>query len=69
MNEQPYSSIKPLLSPSEFHAHMHGAVGINAIRRLVREGRIRSILAGERNRLIPASELTNWPLRELERDA
>ena len=61
--------LKPLLTANEFHAHLHGALGINAIRRLIKDGNIRSIPAGERKRLIPATELTNWPLRELERRA
>lgn len=60
---------KPLLTPTEFHACLQGAIGINAVRRLVRDGRIRSIAAGERKRLIPASELTNWPQREMENHA
>lgn len=62
-------SHKPLLTAVEFHEQLQGTVGINAIRRLVKEGRILSITAGDRKRLIPASELTNWPQRELERAA
>lgn len=60
---------KPLLTAVEFHEQFKGNLGINAIRRLVKEGRIRSIAAGDRKRLIPASELTNWPQREMEREA
>lgn len=60
---------KPLLTAVEFHEQFRGTLGINAIRRLVKEGRIRSIAAGDRKRLIPASELTNWPQREMEREA
>jgi len=72
MTEQPVTitpNTKPLLTAAEFHEELQGTVGINAIRRLMKEGRILSITAGDRKRLIPASELTNWPQRELERAA
>ena len=67
---QPTTSkpITPLLTVRDFHFHLHGALGINAIRAAVREGRIRSVLIGERKRLIPASELTDWPHREIGRN-
>ena len=57
---------KPLLTIKEFHYFFGGAVFINAIRRAVNEGRIQSIAVGARKRLIPTSELSAWPLRELE---
>ena len=57
--------ITPLLTIKDFHRHLNGALGINAIREAVREGRIRSVQIGERKRLIPASELTDWPHREI----
>ncbi len=57
--------IKPLLTTTEFHAELGGAVGLSNIRRLVREGKIKSIRAGERKRLIPASEIHDWPAREI----
>jgi hypothetical protein len=53
-----------LLSVQDFYRALGGAIGINALRTAVREGRVRSLLVGERKRLIPATELTNWPLRE-----
>jgi len=57
--------ITPLLTIKDFHHHLNGALGINAIRSLVREGRIRSVQIGERKHLIPASELTDWADREI----
>lgn len=57
---------KPLLTVPEFHRHLGGALGINAVRQLVNKGDIRSIPAGVKKRLIPYSELTNWPNRALE---
>lgn len=57
--------IKPLLTTTEFHAELGGAISLSNIRRLVREGRIKSIRAGERKRLIPASEIRDWPAREI----
>lgn len=54
-----------LLTVQGFHRALGGAVGINSLRKAVREGRIRSLRVGERKRLIPATELTNWPLREV----
>lgn len=55
-----------LLTISEFQTHFSQHIGINTIRNLVRLGRIKSIRLGERKILIPASELTDWPKRELE---
>jgi len=55
--------VRPLLTVPEFHHHLGGALGINAIRRLVKEGNIRSIPAGTKKRLIPATELHDWPQR------
>lgn len=56
----------PLLTIRDFHSCFEGAIGINAVRAAVKQGRIRSIRVGERKRLIPRSELTEWPLRESE---
>ena len=53
-----------LLTITRFHRELGGTVGINALRTAVRVGRIRSLRVGERKRLIPASELTDWPNRE-----
>ena len=55
---------KPLLTIREFHDHLQGSVGINAIRDAVRNGRIKSLAVGERKRLIPSTELTAWVERE-----
>lgn len=56
-----------LLTPSEFHSHFQSKIGKNKLYELLHEGRIKSIRLGERKILIPASELTAWPARELER--
>ena len=61
-------ALPPLLTIKAFHHHLNGALGINAIRDAVRGGRIRSVQIGERKRLIPASELTDWPHREIGRN-
>jgi hypothetical protein len=53
-----------LLTIPDFHRALGGTVGINSLRRAVREGRIRSLRIGERKRVIPSTELANWPLRE-----
>jgi hypothetical protein len=53
-----------LLSVQDFHRALGGAIGINSLRSAVREGRVRSLRVGERKRLIPASELADWPQRE-----
>lgn len=58
-----------LLSITEFHAELDGRVGLNSLYRLIRLGRIKSIRLGERKILIPASEVGDWPMRELERQA
>lgn len=55
---------KALLTISEFHSELGGAIGINTIRRAVREGRIHSLQVGERKRVIPSSEVHAWPRRE-----
>ena len=60
--------ITPLLTIKHVHQLLKGALGINAIRDAVREGRIRSVKVGERKRLIPVSELTDWPHREIGRN-
>lgn len=54
----------PLLTIPEFHRALGGAVGINAVRTLVNTGRIRSVSLGLRKRVIPSSELNDWPARE-----
>jgi hypothetical protein len=66
MTSRPKSpaSTPPLLTITQFYEALGGALGINAIRSAVRDGRIRSLLAGERKRLIPATELVDWPQRE-----
>jgi len=61
--------VRPLLTVPEFHRQLGGALGINAVRRLVKEGHIRSIQAGIKKRLIPASELTEWPQRAAQVNA
>lgn len=60
---------RPLLTITEFHREFRGAIGINAIRTAVSNGRIKSIAVGERKRLIPASEILDWPVRETEHQA
>ena len=55
---------RPLLTVREFYAALGGAIGINAVRDAVRDGRIRSLLVGERKRLIPATEVVEWLRRE-----
>lgn len=55
-----------LLTVADFQRRFKPSIGINTVYRLVHEGRIRSIRLGERKILIPASELTAWPQRELE---
>ena len=51
----------PLLTIKHFHRRLGGAVGIAAQRAAVNAGRIR---LGERNRLIPATEVNDWPARK-----
>jgi hypothetical protein len=53
-----------LLTIPDFHRALGGTVGINSLRQAVREGRIRSLRVGERKRVIPATELADWPQRE-----
>jgi len=55
-----------LYSVAGFHEALGGTVGINALRTAVRTGRIRSLRVGERKRLIPATEVIDWPRREAE---
>lgn len=55
-----------LLTVAEFWNLLDRRVGLNTLYRLVHDGRIRSIRLGERKILIPATELTDWPHRELE---
>ena len=58
-----------LLTVSEFLDHFPGILGKNMAYELIRSGRIRSIRLGERKILIPESEITDWPTRELERQS
>lgn len=53
-------------TPSEFRAHFPH-VGRDAIYRLIKEKRIKTVRLFERKYLIPASELYDWPQREMER--
>jgi hypothetical protein len=53
-----------LLTVQGFHHALGGAVGINSLRKAVREGRIRSLRVGERKRVIPSTELADWPQRD-----
>lgn len=55
-----------LLTVTEFWDRLDRRVGLNTLYRLVHDRRIRSIRLGERKILIPATELTDWPHRELE---
>lgn len=64
MNNPRQTPTLPLLTVRGFHQALGGAVGINTLRRAVRDGRIRSIQLGERKRLIPTTELADWPQRE-----
>lgn len=65
INNHPKPTPMALLSVEEFHTLNEGRIGKNTLYRMVREGRIRSIKLGERKILIPASELNDWPAREL----
>lgn len=65
----PTAPPKPLLTITEFYREFQGAIGINAIRTAVNNGRIKSIAVGERKRLIPVSEIHDWPTRETEHQA
>ena len=56
-----------LLTVAEFHDQFAHRIGINMVYQLVRQGRIRSIRLGERKILIPSTELTDWPDREIGR--
>jgi hypothetical protein len=58
------TSLPALLSVQDFHRALGGAIGINSLRSAVRDGRVRSLRVGERKRVIPSTELANWPLRE-----
>ena len=59
------TSMKPLLSPDEFLQAMQGTIGRNSVYGLIQAKRIKHIRLG-RKILIPRSELTDFPLRELE---
>jgi len=52
-------------SPQEFYLKHDRRIGRDTIYRLLAEGRIRSVRPGKRKILIPASELHDWPAREL----
>lgn len=52
-------------SPKEFYLKHDRRIGRDTIYRLLAEGRIRSVRPGKRKILIPASELHDWPAREL----
>lgn len=55
---------KPLLSPEEFGESLHGVIGRNSLYGLLGAGRIKHIRVG-RKILIPRSELTDFPAREV----
>ena len=63
----PSVPVPTLLTVKEFWQAFGGQVGRNTIYELIRDERIKSIRLGERKWLIPASEVTDWPARELER--
>lgn len=54
------------LSPKEFYLQFDKRIGRDTIYRLIQEERIRSVRPGKRKILIPVSEVTDWPKRELE---
>ena len=56
-----------LLTVTEFYEQFQPAIGKNRIYELIESRRIKSLRLGERKILIPASELVDWPARELER--
>jgi excisionase family DNA binding protein len=53
-------------SPREFYLKFGKRIGRDTIYRLIREERIRTVRPGKRKILIPASEVEDWPRRELE---
>lgn len=57
---------KPFYTPAEFYTALGGSIGRSAIYELVRANRIRHVRLG-RKILIPATELTEFPLREMGR--
>lgn len=58
---------RSLLTVEEFYEHFKPKIGKNRIRDLINRHVIRSIRLGERKILIPATELTEWPEREVDR--
>lgn len=58
-------SEKFLLTPTEFVDALHDAISLTMAYRYLHDGRIKSLKNGKRF-LIPRSELTAWPSRELE---
>jgi excisionase family DNA binding protein len=58
---------RSLLTVAEFHEHFRPKIGRNKVYELVQTGRLKSLRLGERKILIPATELYDWPARELER--
>jgi len=57
---------KPFYTPAEFYTALGGTIGRSAIYELVRANRIRHVRLG-RKILIPATELTEFPHREMGR--
>ena len=52
-----------LLTITQFYEALDRTVGVNSVREAVRAGRIKSVEIG-RKRLIPRSEVDEWPKRE-----
>lgn len=61
----PVPAAPKFYSPRELYLKFEKSIGLNTIYRLVGEGRIYSVRLGRGKILIPASELHNWPEREL----
>lgn len=54
-------------TPAQFHDHFKPHVGRDTIYRLINDGRIKAVKLYDRKLLIPASEIHDWPQREMDR--
>ncbi len=59
---------KALLTPEEFRAGLDNAIGRNTIYRYLQARKIKNVRIGKKI-LIPKSELTDFPLREMSLQA
>lgn len=62
----PSRAPRKFYSPKEFYLEFDKRIGRDTIYRLIQEERIRTVRPGKRKILIPASEIEDWPKRELD---